>query len=55
MIEIKRSHLVAASSIPLAVVLVAVALVAIRGRSPAPPNPVADVLDRTGKVDQTSR
>jgi hypothetical protein len=42
MIEIKRSHLIAATAAPLAVVLVAVALVVTRGPSPVPPKAVAE-------------
>ena len=42
MIEIKRSHLVAATVAPVAVILATAALVASRGRPSAPPVPVAE-------------
>ena len=41
MIDIKKSHLVVATVAPLAVVLVAVAVVVTRGPSHAPPQEVA--------------
>jgi hypothetical protein len=41
MIEIKRSHLAAATAVPLVIVLIAVALVVTRGRPPAPAIPVS--------------
>ena len=37
MIEIKRSHLIAATAVPLGILAVAMALVVGRGRAPAPP------------------
>ena len=49
MIEIKRSHLIAATAAPLAIALIATALVLSRGRSPIASDPDAGTTTATGK------
>ena len=51
MIEIKRSHLIAATAIPRGILAIAAALVVGRGRAPAPP---AAVPEAPPTVDRTS-
>ena len=49
MIDIKRSHLIAATAAPLGIVLVAAALVLSRGRSPVASDPDAATPAATEK------
>lgn len=46
MIDIKRSHLIAATSVPLGIILIAVVLVLIRGHAPAQIGRGAEASDR---------
>ena len=55
MIDIKRSHLVAATAAPLVIVLAAAAMVVSRGRSPAPRRAGGRSGGPPGKKDQGSQ
>jgi hypothetical protein len=52
MFDIKRSHLIAATAVPLAVVVFAAAIAVSRGPSSAPPKSDVDVADTTKKNDE---
>jgi hypothetical protein len=53
MFEIKRSHMIAATAVPLAVVVFAAAIAVSRSPAPAPPKSDVDVADTPKKNDET--